>query len=324
MSARQRRRWRNIVLGIIWVALLAWGVSYILRSADLSLIPGQPAGFWLLQALILLIYLGLGSQLVVAILRRMGIACSLPMVFLVMQSSYSSSYLGPVKLGLPLRIVLFNRLFGASYSTATSATLLAQAVRIGMLFLVAVIAVLARFHTYTTEMAIALGTLAALGSMGLIVLKAIRRLDVQQKLLGRLQDFLISIYNTMKSIGWRTVMQITVLAGILIALLSLSSYLVIRQFSQPLSYVEVLFIDAISMSIGLISFMPMGLGTRDATAIFLLHAAGVPEGVSYTVVIVQRMIWALLPFVIGLISASALGARSLVATAECLPGEDSD
>lgn len=324
MTTKKSRRWHKIGFGIVWVGLLIWGVVYVLRSADLALMYSQPPGFWLLQALILLVYLVLGSQLVAFILRKMGTTCSLLMIFLAMQASYSTSYLGPIKLGVPLRIVLFNKLFNASYSTATSATLLAQAIRIGALSLLAVIGVLVRFHQYTGQMTIALVTLAVLSGIGWVALKLFSRLQLQQRLLDRLQDFLVSIYHTTKSIGWQAAIILVVKALTLTALLSLSSYLVMRQFNQPLSYLDLLFIDAVSIFIGLISFMPMGLGTRDATAIFLLRSTGVPEEVSYTVVIVQRMIWSLLPFVIGLISANVLGAKSLLTQAESLPGEQNE
>jgi uncharacterized protein (TIRG00374 family) len=324
MTAKRKGWGRKIALALVWIALLVWGIIYVLRSADLSLIYSQPVGFWLLQALILLVYLAIGSELVAIILRKMGVACSSPMVFLVMQTSYSSSYLGPVKLGVPLRVVLFNKIFGASYSAATSATLLAQAIRIGILFLVATAGVLVRFRTYVEEMLIALAALVVLAGVGFVVLKLIRRFDFQQRLLDRARNFVLSIYDTTKSVGWQTVVVITGMALVITALLSLSSYLVALQFDQPLSYLDVFFIDAVSIFIGLISFMPMGLGTRDATVIFLLQGAGVPEEISYTIVIVQRMVWSLLPFVIGLISANILGVKSLVAKPEPLPETQSN
>jgi uncharacterized protein (TIRG00374 family) len=116
----------------------------------------------------------------------------------------------------------------------------------------------------------------------------------------------------MVQVGLVTVSKLTVLSLGLMMLMSLSSSLIISGLGEPIAYLDVLSIDAVSVFVGFVSFMPMGLGTRDATSVFLLRQAGASRDVVYSIIVVQRLIWSLVPFAIGLLSASILWVRTLV------------
>lgn len=318
-----KKTWHKLILFVIWVALIAWGGYYIVHHADLAIIYSLPWSFWVLQAMILLVYLLLGSVLTVVVLRSLKAACPLLRVFCILQTSYSSSYLGPIKLGVPLRIFLFKQMLGVPYSKATSATILTQGIRLSILALVTALGIGIKFQEYYVQLLILIGAAIILLLVILVILRLARRANTQQKIPRRLREFLMSMYGAMKEVGIRAVIEAGLLSTILMLLMSYSSFFTLNQLGEHLAFFDVFLIDAISLFIGFVSFIPMGFGTRDATYILLLQQSKVPPEIAYSITIVQRMIWSLLPFAIGLISASVLGVRLLIKNSKVpLPTEE--
>lgn len=308
-----KRPWSRWIFFGFWIVILVTGVTYVVRHADFSIVADLPWDFWGLQVFILLSYLLFAAVLNLIILRRMGVGCSLLEVFLILQASYSASYLGPLKLGVPVRILLFRETLSTSYSKGTSATIAAQGIRLVSLAFVAAVGIGVKFRSYYIHLLVVLGALGIVALMGLLILRLSRLVHVQQRLLERVQSFLVSIYDAMRQIGVGTAIGLGVLSVGLMMLLSFSSFLIIDRFGGQVAYSEILFIDAISVFVGFVSFIPMGLGTRDATSILLLsQAKALQDSALYSVVIVQRMIWSLLPLIVGVVSFGILWIRVLI------------
>ena len=67
-----------------------------------------------------------------------------------------------------------------------------------------------------------------------------------------------------------------------------------------------------SLLAGLLSFMPMGIGVKDASIIEFLARMQTPLSVSMAFAAVDRLIWSFLPLVIGLGSGWYLGVGRLI------------
>jgi uncharacterized protein (TIRG00374 family) len=65
-------------------------------------------------------------------------------------------------------------------------------------------------------------------------------------------------------------------------------YAVLREFGAGLSVTDVLFAAGVGMFVGSLTFIPMGIGTRDASTYGLLYSLGVESDVALSSVIIMR------------------------------------
>jgi len=63
--------------------------------------------------------------------------------------------------------------------------------------------------------------------------------------------------------------------------------------------------------VGALSMIPTGLGSSDLTFMFFLSKLAIPKQIMLSCVLVDRLLYTLLPFLIGLVSANILGVEFL-------------
>jgi uncharacterized protein (TIRG00374 family) len=88
----------------------------------------------------------------------------------------------------------------------------------------------------------------------------------------------------------------------------------------PSSVIDLLFIQAISGIIGIISMLPMGIGAKDTSLVVLMTQVGVPQSTALIAVLVDRTLWTLVPLVVGIISANILGVSNLMKHSDEISG----
>jgi uncharacterized membrane protein YbhN (UPF0104 family) len=59
----------------------------------------------------------------------------------------------------------------------------------------------------------------------------------------------------------------------------------------------------------MLSMLPVGLGARELSFVFLLAKVGVPGEVAAFTAAITRIMWTLVPFLLGIISVNILGAK---------------
>jgi uncharacterized protein (TIRG00374 family) len=98
----------------------------------------------------------------------------------------------------------------------------------------------------------------------------------------------------------------TAITLLMCAVMTSSSYFIILSCGGTISFSSVLYIDAFALLVGFLSLMPMGLGTRDATYLFLLTSVGIPKETICTIILIQRFIWSGVPIAMGIFSSLIL------------------
>jgi uncharacterized membrane protein YbhN (UPF0104 family) len=96
-------------------------------------------------------------------------------------------------------------------------------------------------------------------------------------------------------------------------LLSFISFLIITQISNiSISFFTVLAISAIGNLASLLSILPMGIGPKDLSLIYLFSSIGVEKELVLIMLLYDRIIWIFIPLIFGTISFFYLKFKELV------------
>jgi len=95
-------------------------------------------------------------------------------------------------------------------------------------------------------------------------------------------------------------------------LLGVRSFYAFQLFGGSMNVMELVGISAAAFALGFVSFVPMGLGVRDATLVALFVQAGADRDVAIAVAALDRLLSTGVPFLLGLLSAQILGLRAFL------------
>ena len=228
----------------------------------------------------------------------------------VMLASQALNVANPLRMGFPLRVYLLNARFGVP---AAMGSLLIPLEAL-MAFLVAISLGLLAAPLYTSVLGARwiTGLVAAIivGATAITVavkLAEMGRLPVPSALRERATRILGPLKESLRKItlGSLLVFAVAYLFSDLAAALILKLSLHEAGFDASVVYLVCAYCAAYAF--GTLSFMPQGLGTRDAMLGFLLHAAGAtPEQAAYGALI-HRTATTGLSFVLGILAAWAMG-----------------
>jgi uncharacterized membrane protein YbhN (UPF0104 family) len=70
---------------------------------------------------------------------------------------------------------------------------------------------------------------------------------------------------------------------------------------------------------GLLSFIPMGLGVKDASVVELLGRMNTPPTISIAFIAIDRLVWSVIPLLIGLLAGWQLGISAMIESASEKP-----
>lgn len=245
-----------------------------------------------------------------ALLGALGHRAPVGKLFLVLNASSAGNYTTPFKLGVPLRIFLYSRVLavgGAAGSLAVAVESYAALLVTGAFSLLAV----TQFFPHLFGL---VGTLVAgLGVAAIGAVLAAGRLghprgtatDGPPLRLGRLWS-LAALAGGMKPGGTLiflgTLTLDVVLSGALLQA-------VLRALGAPVDLLTLVSFQALSFVVGLASMLPMGLGAKEASLVYLLAQVGVAADASVAAAAAVRLLTTGLTLVLGLASANALGLR---------------
>ncbi|OQA16745.1 MAG: hypothetical protein BWY63_02640 [Chloroflexi bacterium ADurb.Bin360] len=315
---------RRLSLGVLALAISFIGsgllLFFLLRDLDWFIIrqtsPLVAIGIFLLTALETVVY----TLMVRAQIRGGGAVVTFWQTYLVLTSSLSINYLTPVKVGIPWRVYLYQRFIGVPL--ARGAALVTLEALAGMLipaFLaVAGITILFPQLGLTAPLVLIGVLLAALGFALLVRVEALSaRLETWAfgSRLKRILGFIQQVQTSLRSMPF-VVVAITLLLVLLMLMIeAYRLWLLLGIFgSAPAPYL-LLVVLAISLTAGNVSMLPLGLGVRDASLIFLLAHLGVSNEIALSAAVVQRLFSPGCPLLLGVISSNILGVSALRRTA---------
>jgi uncharacterized protein (TIRG00374 family) len=169
---------------------------------------------------------------------------------------------------------------------------------------VAFIGIVVVYRQYVPQFIVVLAVLAAAAGL----LYFLIRYDHAGKLLSKFDRFhnLIGKLGLLKScFGAGIKSKFVLLVGFIFsccfhATYFLIFYAVLHQFEAAVTVTDVLFAAGVGMFVGSLTFIPMGIGTRDASTYGLLYSLGVESDVALSSVIIMRSLS------LALLSASAI------------------
>jgi phosphatidylglycerol lysyltransferase len=127
----------------------------------------------------------------------------------------------------------------------------------------------------------------------------------------RLVDFGISFQEGIKRTSKKALIVVMGLFLLRFVIDAFFLYFVLLGFGHKVNLLYLLYSKNVAYVVGTISMIPTGLGSSDLTFMFFLSKLDIPKQVILSCVLVDRLLYTLLPFLIGLISANILGVEFL-------------
>ena len=310
------RRSKPLAIGLVLVISLGGGY-YLARNLrwEALLQLGAP----LIAALLALSigYLGVYTLSVWGLLYGLGYPVHFGRLWLAVTSSMSTNYMTPVKAGIPVRLWLYKTLLNVPVTTGGASVVVESA--LGMLLGVG-LAILGAPRLLPDQnvqgVAVTLGV-GVLGALAVLLLlpqlseNLVQRV-VPKRYVTKILHWESQFRTSLRAVPVQTLVWVIILYSMRLAIRALCIYLVLYASGGFINLLDLLFAQAISGIVGIISMLPTGLGARDASMALLLMNVGIPQDIALVGVLVDRVLWSLVPFGIGLLSINILSFKGLV------------
>lgn len=303
------RRLPRILLASLLFLLAALYISHIIPEANVDILFLLSWQKWLSVLSLFLIVQLLTVAYFYLIIARMCNITSPAKLFQVLFASYSFNYAGPLKLGIPMRVFLFKRVLGIPYA-AGLATVMATT-GLDVLVMIIIVFALAAWIYISPFAGLILGPAAVLALLSLRAL-----FDKLPYTRPKRPKWLANFLSDVSNLSPFTIFLAVVISTIRFFLISLSCWLVLAGLGRATSFAELTFVYFSSHLAGLLSFIPMGIGIKDASLIELLGRMGISPAVGIGFVAIDRFIWCLIPLLIGIVAGWHLGVNALIKSAK--------
>lgn len=246
---------------------------------------------------------------------------SVGQLYLVVTASLAANYSTPVKAGIPLRVYLYKRFMGIGL--ATGSALVGLEVLLGML-VPAVIALFALMLLLpqgglAVPAVVAMGATVAIAAIAFVRSGSYDRAISRLPLPGIARRVLAPDGDIVAAVRGVPLWSLGAAAGIYAAmfvLVGVRSFYAFQLFGGSMNVMQLVGISAAAFALGSVSFLPMGLGVRDATLVALFVQAGADRDVAIAVAALDRLLSTGVPFLLGIISAQILGLRAVLGPKE--------
>jgi len=244
----------------------------------------------------------------------MGYKTSPKSLYLILTSSLATNYVNPVKIGLPLRAYLYKKVLNIPLSVGTASLGIEIFTQIFLLSVVSIIAIMNLFTNYSIKMPLLAITLLLI----LIILitsfeptklkRYTNRLPFEN-VINRLIDVGNSVQDGIKRTEIKSLLLFSFLIFVMYIISAIRLFVILMIFGVGITPLHVVYVQFISGLLATVSMIPMGLGVKDASIVFLLMNLGVPNEVAISAALIERTLTTGLNFVLGAVSGSALGIK---------------
>jgi uncharacterized protein (TIRG00374 family) len=235
------------------------------------------------------------------------------MSFWLHRLSLVSSYITPVKVGLPLKIYFFKKYLSVPISKTSSSILLETSVSVVSMLLMGLMLGGYKYVIFNYNMIkyILLMILAA------VILFLIFK---NSRLFVRFRNFLKSICSVLKA-SFMDRKKFILIISILILLIFLSvarMQAIVLSLAGHFSFVKMARAVLISSFVAAISMIPGGVGVREVTLIYFLVQEGLPKEEALLVSLFDRVIVTIGGFVLGIVASFFVLKNDVAAESKAL------
>ena len=306
------RKTSRIVIPSLLFLITVLYFSRLIPEIDLDTISLLTYQKWLLVLLLFFIVQLLNLWYFKLILTRMYPINSFTKLFQILFASHSFNYAGPVKLGMPVRIFLFKQILGVPYS-AGIATVMATT-GLDVCVMITMVISLSTWIYVSPLLGFILALIIIIGFTGLAAMShkwAFTRLQ-RPEWLAR---FLAEIRNLSPFVTFCAIL----LSATKLLLNAMAGWIVLAGLGAATGLAKFSLVYFSSHLAGLLSFMPMGLGVKDASVVELLGRMNTAPTIRVAFIAIDRLVWSVIPLLIGLLAGWRLGISAMIASAREKP-----
>jgi len=316
-----RRPQRRLLAWLVLPLTLAVGIFLLIRFYEIpSVVDPNPLAIALIVLLTGLLVAG-SVAAAYCILAGADGNRSVGQLYLVVTASLAANYSTPVKAGIPLRVYFYKRFLGIG--VAKGSALVGLELLLGMLVpsLIALFALLLLLPEGGPIVPAVVAAGAALAVVGIAFVRSgsYDRVVSRLPLPRRVRKLLAPEGDIVAAVRGVPLWSLAAAAGIYAAmfgLLGVRSFYAFQLFGGSMNVLELVGISAAAFALGSVSFLPMGLGVRDATLVALFVQAGADRDVAIAVAALDRLLSTGVPLILGLLSAQVLGLRAILGPEE--------
>jgi uncharacterized membrane protein YbhN (UPF0104 family) len=260
---------------------------------------------------VLLALLAFGGEILLRIARCVLLFRGLPARFAAASWAIGSGVyeVAPAGTGEMVRAYVGSRWFGASAADVFAPAAIERIFDILVLGALALVAI-AVFTSVPLSVVILIGAAAVVAGLLLLRSGVVGRLGMRIPahggLLGRAGGFAARVDESFRASARRPLALLCAM-GLTLAIWALAAFeqvLVLRSVGVSIGFATMVGITGASVLAGFLTFLPGGLGSREATYAALLSASGAPYGVVASGVVALRVMQSLIMLTIGLGTAA--------------------
>lgn len=307
MSLRQT----GTLIGLLFFTILL--LVYFFSFGDWDVSPLRAISY---QLLLLLAFIHIVSLLcytlaVWVLLKDIRPHSSFSTAYLTLTTSLVIGYFLPGRLGLPVRVYLYHRLFELTVGAASGLVGLELAVTTLIPFIFSIPGLWIFYSNPWLSASVRL--LIFLSLLLALIFYLLRRDGAKigwifktRSFFSPLSPFVEGLGQMLRRLNFWTLGLFSLLCFLILLCSVWFSKVLLLHLGWPVSFLTLLSIQSLSYLAGLISLMPMGLGARELSLAVLLGEAGVPADVATYTAVIQRVLATGLSFLLGLLSMQVL------------------
>jgi len=293
---------RNVRIGATVAIAIALVITafVIFRRMSFSFLDNLTARSLAYIVPLFLVYQAGGVLAHSLLLRDMGRRVGAVRLTISLFAGYASNLKGSAGMGTPMRAL-------GGFGSASAAALI-YSVEFGISILIALVG-LNYFIPETTFRNVAWVVVASVVIVALsVVFHVSRQNEMRLPRFGRrLSDFFADVRDGMQKATAATLAAVVGLALAKRVILAATSYLILNEIGSPLGFKGIIFLQSAAILVGFVSMVPLGLGTKDIAKFLLYMRLGLPPEVAMAIAVLERAIWTLVPFCLGLVSVLFTG-----------------
>jgi uncharacterized protein (TIRG00374 family) len=302
------RKTSRIVIPSLLFLITALYFFHLIPEIDLDTISHLTYQKWLLVLLLFFIVQFLNLWYFKLVLTRMYNISSLAKLFQILFASHSFNYAGPVKLGMPVRIFLFKHILGVPYSAGIATVMTTTG--LDVCIIITLVIALSTWIYVSPLLGFIVGLAIIIGLTGLVALSH-KWSSSRFERFTWLARFLAEIRNLSPFVAFCAM----ILSATKLVLNSVAGWIVLAGLGAATGLAPFSLVYFSAHLAGLLSFIPMGLGVKDASVVELLGRMNTPPSLSIAFIAIDRLVWSVIPLLIGLLAGWHLGIGAMIESA---------
>ena len=284
---------KKILPLILMLILCSLGIVFVFNQQpfDLSKVYFNSILFWLIIFIIHLIVSSFPTALLCGVNRYL-------LCFWLQRLSLVSNYVTPFKIGIPIKIYLFNKIFKVKAGHVTSALLVELFTRFILLLITVLYFGGLQYSIEDPLYTIIIILLAII--VGIIIIK--KPYNNYFKLISKTYPFIDDIMNALKNnlFSAYKIITVTFISGIILFLAIIRVFVIAKGLNiDDISFMSISKAVLLTIFISDLSFIPGGYVVREVSLVYFLSIAGVPYTSATIIALLDRFFQTSLIFILG-------------------------